>query len=213
MLTKYENGAEVEVTEVARYENGAEVEAEGVYAYKNGAEELVWSAGVPPLGIYASSGAINNGIRPCINGDTICLDGEYVGSSGAQSRIVVFVESESPPTLSIDSVLVYGDSNLSGTVRLGAFTMGYNPKSNAFTGMKDLSYVFEAPVKAGGSAEDINYQFSTERTDGYYVILCTYYTESGYDPTYFYSPIQVTVKGLRINGKKIVGNMDGIYES
>ena len=44
MFTKYENGAEVEISEVNRFASGAEQEADGVYAVKNGAEEQVWTA-------------------------------------------------------------------------------------------------------------------------------------------------------------------------
>lgn len=44
MFTKYELGAEVDITEAYKYELGAEVEAEAVYAYKDGAEEAVWTS-------------------------------------------------------------------------------------------------------------------------------------------------------------------------
>lgn len=213
MFTKYENGAEVDIEEVYRYENGAEVEAEAVYAYKDGAEVEVWSAGVPPLGIYIpSSTALNKGVQLYIDGDTIHLDGYYVASSGLQSRIVIFVESEEPPTLSIDYVIVPGDEGLSGTIRLRTFTMGYNPKSSTFSNVADDSCIFEASIINGNTVEDIAYQFQTERTDGYYIVLCTQYTASNYNSTYSYWDIPVTIGGLRINGKKVVGHMDGIYE-
>lgn len=49
MLTKYENGAEVDITTVARYDStaGAEIDAEGVYKYDSsvGAEVEVWTSG------------------------------------------------------------------------------------------------------------------------------------------------------------------------
>ena len=44
MLTKRENGAEIDIEVVARREEGAEIEADGVYRLVDGAEEEIWSA-------------------------------------------------------------------------------------------------------------------------------------------------------------------------
>ena len=72
MFTKYENWAEVEISEVCRYdkEAEAEVEADAVYAYKNGAEEEVWSA-KQPMYCYLKNDVREYDVIPNDDGSTM----------------------------------------------------------------------------------------------------------------------------------------------
>lgn len=98
MLTKYENGAEVEVTEVARYENGAEVEAEGVYAYKNGAEELVWSGASYPMLYCVVDGTVESGYNKST------LDSQVTFYEDCTGSLYILTDGTdfSNPTISFD---------------------------------------------------------------------------------------------------------------
>lgn len=72
MFTKYEDSAEIEITEAYRYEDGAEVEAEAAYKYEDGTEKEAWS------GAYeftkTSSGTSNGYGRVDYNGNNDLME-------------------------------------------------------------------------------------------------------------------------------------------
>lgn len=223
MFTKYENGAEVDIEAVARYDKdaGLEVEAEGVYKYDTeaGAEVEVWSNGIEPLGLYLSSTA-KEYCDASITGSTIYLDGLYTASNNVNSRIVIFVESDSPPLITIDSVTIEGvpDIPSGDKIIIAGVNTYYNPKSNTLSSnlvnTNEIVQLASVNICDGSTITDISWQPTLERdNNSYYMILQTYVNASKYDSTHSKTPIWVTIEGLRINGDLVKGNLVGSYES
>lgn len=107
MFTKYENGAEVEITEVYRYDKSldAEVEAEAVYKYDAniGAEVEVWS-NTKSMYSYWKSDLYDWDVDVSENnGVTYSKYTMYKGTASSADYLYILVDGEfENPTISFD---------------------------------------------------------------------------------------------------------------
>ena len=104
MITRYENGAEVEIESAYRFEDGAEQEAEAVYKYKDGAEEAVWEAiqRMSQMNNTLPSGTVAGYLQSdTYNGWAIV----YFGGNSGGGSVTYYLEGDfTNPTISFEYV-------------------------------------------------------------------------------------------------------------
>lgn len=226
-IKKYVNSAWQDVDAPKRYENSAWVECESAHRYNNGAWEETWSAGIPASGIYVSGDNDPNvegdgnyasrNLYAYIEGDYIELGGLYCASTTQWSRIIIPVYAESPPLVTIDEVWMLGNGMIGESGSKFSLIL-YSFKFDVATGgTLATNYYYESkqlqtyPTCNSDVIENVSWQTTVKATreeNMYYIGLSLLFSESSrYSYNYIWSEIAIGIKGLKINGKKVVGSM------
>jgi hypothetical protein len=182
--------------------DGAREEADSAYAYVDGAWEEVWGSGIEPIGLYIYSATYNSA---SIAGDDIEMSALYANRANSWARIAIPVDAE-VTEVSIDSITIVGIDGTNYSVGLGVYVSD-KLYTGAFT--SDDSKTYLGAVYTGTSTDSYgenDYLLETS-TSGAYLYLHFSLTRGTYNSAYSGQYVKLYISGLRVNGKKVVGNM------
>lgn len=202
MLTKRENGAEMDIEVVARRENGAEIEAEAVYTRKNGAEEEVWSAikWLEELA-YSLSSNVDCGYAT-MGGGTVWSMTSY-GEGSASGSVTYYLEGDfSNPhiTFGYDGMFI---ATLSSGKEQYAKACNIEIYSRTKSGTTD----YKTACSVGNSSGPTDGTYETTLS-GEYDRIGIRITMQSWGDSFEYQIYDINISQIRIDGKECLPSAD-----
>lgn len=206
---KNKDGAWMEPeTIVGRNESEAWVECEAANKYVDGAWEEVWCAGIKPVSIqsYKDIGYAT------ISGNEIVLGVPFTGGSYIKSAISFEIESSTKPIITIEEVEFKPAGALSGLTNKFYCNIRSNVSKCLGISTGSTNTVVEnktlCETKLGTAATftNISWQPGSSRSK-YYLDLYAAHVEGSYTTSLYGRMSYVYIRGMKINGKKVIGNM------
>lgn len=203
-LKRYTNGAWTDIDDLKRYNSGAFASCESAKAYKNGAWEEVWGSAIAPYGLYIYSTTYNTAK---IVDKVITMTAKYANRASEWARIIIPSDGASVTELEMDYLL----TNINGTT--GKISLNIMTSDNIYTGTltsdnnyTDVASVFNLTNDSSKAENGYKISFNSKK----YIYVQLQYMRNSYNSAYANLIYELVISKLKINGKTVKGNMEGV---
>lgn len=185
--------------------DGARQEVESVEKCVDGAWQEVWSSGLEPYGVYIYSSTYNS---VAVEGAEIAMKALYSNRNSWARLIVPMPENITTLEFSIDTLMIVG---IYGADSASKVSVNLYESDNIYTGalLSTDNYTHLGTLYTGVACDSWGkYDYSEEfAVSKKYLYIQFSFASGNYDADYSGNYMQLFLSSMRLNGKRIKGNL------